>query len=345
MPYEVKKSDQCPESKPWACIKSGDGEVMGCHETEAAAQDQMAALMASEKSAVAAEARKKAGEARAERYDQLRSKAGRDLRLQERVPIGQARSAAFPARQMRASLEEYKGSDKYHLAGQATVFNKLYEMWDFFGPYEEYVGTGAADETLAADPDVAFLVNHRGLTMARTASDTMKLAATKEALEVDAWVNPKRTDVKDLVLAIDDGDITEMSFAFRIDEGWWSDDFMTFKIAKFDIHRGDVSAVNYGANPFTSIAARQQEILREIEYLPKGAQREVLRRLERYVHADFVRHVDETQTVTTSSDVTWTFPDQISAPPTRQRSEQEATLREIEAFMVAEGARRLATDG
>jgi len=48
MPYHVAKSGSCPPSKPWACLKDSDGEVMGCHADEAAATKQMAALYANE---------------------------------------------------------------------------------------------------------------------------------------------------------------------------------------------------------------------------------------------------------------------------------------------------------
>jgi HK97 family phage prohead protease len=152
-------------------------------------------------------------------------------------------------------------------------------MYDDFGPYEEVVATSAFSETLAAQPDVAFLVNHRGVTMARTTNDTLQLSLTGMGLQSDAWLNPKRQDVKDLVIAIEDRNIDQMSFAFRLDEGWWNDDFTQFKITKLDIDRGDVSAVNYGANPYTSIAARSLEILDDLEHLPAGAKRAALARL------------------------------------------------------------------
>lgn len=49
MPWHVARSDQCPASKPFAVIKDGTSEVEGCHESEDAAQRQMAALYASER--------------------------------------------------------------------------------------------------------------------------------------------------------------------------------------------------------------------------------------------------------------------------------------------------------
>jgi hypothetical protein len=99
-------------------------------------------------------------------------------------------------------------------------------------------------------------------------------------LQSRAFLNPERQDVKDLVHAIRDNDITEMSFAFRIDDGTWNDDFSEFRIRKVDLDRGDVSAVNYGANPYTSIAARSSELLRDLDRLPVGAARAALERLQ-----------------------------------------------------------------
>jgi hypothetical protein len=179
------------------------------------------------------------------------------------------RYLAFPA-EIRAETVERDGKSFYHVEGYATVFDRSYEMWDMFGPYEEEVAAGAADDTLAAKPDVVFLVNHRGLSLARTGgpwngnSSTLDLSADADGLRDLAWLNPERSEVKDLMLAIDDKIVTEQSFAFMIDEGWWNEDFTKFRIIRFDINRGDVSAVNYGANPYTSIAARQQEILTDL---------------------------------------------------------------------------------
>ena len=65
-----------------------------------------------------------------------------------------------------------------------------------FGPYEEIVAREAFTDTLAAEPDVAFLVNHKGVTMARTTNGSLELAMVSDGLGMDAWVNPKRTDVK-----------------------------------------------------------------------------------------------------------------------------------------------------
>jgi HK97 family phage prohead protease len=154
-------------------------------------------------------------------------------------------------------------------------------MWDQFGEYEEVIIAGAFDYTLATGPDVAFLVNHGGVTMARTTNGTLTLSADSVGLVTDAWLNPGRTDVSDLISAIEDGLINEMSFAFMIPNGGatWSDDFTRFEIRAADLDRGDVSAVNYGASPWTSIAARAREVLTHAGDVPEGMRRALAAKL------------------------------------------------------------------
>src|SRR5690348_9064457 len=81
------------------------------------------------------------------------------------------------------------GSGLVRLTGYASTFDQPYEMYDAFGPYTETVHRGAFDLTLALRPDVAYLSNHGGLTMARTKSGSMHLATDTRGLHVDALVN------------------------------------------------------------------------------------------------------------------------------------------------------------
>ncbi len=59
-----------------------------------------------------------------------------------------------------------------------------------------------------------------------------------------------------------------MSFAFRIVRGEWSPDYTQYRILEVDLDRGDVSAVNYGANPNTSISARAKQAIAAVDELP-----------------------------------------------------------------------------
>jgi len=193
-------------------------------------------------------------------------------------PSGQARMHRFPG-QIRATLINRDGRNFYQVEGYASVFNVEYEMWDAFGPYTESVAPDAFDKSLANGPDVAFLVNHKGVTMARTTNGTLDVYADDIGLGVRALLNAERQDVRDLASAINDRLIDQMSFAFILNEGEWNKDFDRFRISEADINRGDVSAVNYGASPYTSIEARASEWLADAERVSGPVAREAFIRL------------------------------------------------------------------
>ena len=44
MPWHIEKSAECPASRPWAVVKDDDGSIEGCHQSEAAADQQLTAL-------------------------------------------------------------------------------------------------------------------------------------------------------------------------------------------------------------------------------------------------------------------------------------------------------------
>lgn len=221
------------------------------------------------------------------RRESITDTSGTDVRRgRASVPldVGASRSLTFPAA-MRWALEKRDGAGPdeapwHHLSGVASVTETPYEMWDFFGPYVETVSASAFDESLSRRPDVAFLVNHTGLTMARTTAGTLVLSGGPQGLGTEVWLNPARADVADLAIAINDGCINQMSFAAMLEEGQWNDEFTEFTMTKLNLHCGDVSAVNYGANPNTSIAARANRLLAEMDRLPSGAAMAALRQLE-----------------------------------------------------------------
>lgn len=157
-------------------------------------------------------------------------------------------------------------SSGLRVASFASVTDTPYEMWDMFGPYTEVVELDAFDATLAAEPLVEFTLNHGaggGLPMAHTRNGTLTLQAIKDGDETGLWyeasVDDSRTDVADAVKAMDRGDLAESSFKFRIVRGQWSPDWTEYHIKEVDLDRGDVSAVNFGANPHTANPAMVQK--------------------------------------------------------------------------------------
>lgn len=227
--------------------------------------------------------RERAARARRESIEENSPADVRRARCSVPLDVGASRSLTFPA-VLRSSLEKREGAPDeapwHHLSGVASVTETPYEMWDMFGPYTETVSATAFDDSLSRRPDVAFLVNHGGLTMARTTNGTLLLSASPQGLGTEAWLNPARADVSDLAIAINDGCINQMSFAAMLEEGVWNDDYTEFRMTKLNLHCGDVSAVNYGANPATTIAARAHRFLDEMDRLPSGAAMAALRHLE-----------------------------------------------------------------
>lgn len=182
--------------------------------------------------------------------------------------------------QLRAKkVQRDDGMEWYQVEGYASAFEQGYEMYDFYGPYTEVVSKGAADATLAADPEVVFRFNHAGTPMASTRNARLELWADEQGLGQRAYLNPKRSDVQLLVQAIEDADVREQSFMFRITSGQWSPDYTEYRINAFDLERGDVGPVTFGANPHTSIAARSGEFLDLIPNLPPLLAREAYSRL------------------------------------------------------------------
>jgi HK97 family phage prohead protease len=181
-----------------------------------------------------------------------------DDRLAYRSPYRPAAAATPP---MRAELSVQRGTiagepdpGDVTIRGYATVYERTYEMWDMWGLYDEIVSAGAGELSLARNPDVKFLFNHRDMPMARTReAGTLQLAEDEHGLSSTAQPLMTLRVAREVTAGIEARLIDEMSFAFVIVRGEWSPDFMTYRIHEYDIHRGDTSAVTYGANPHTEI--------------------------------------------------------------------------------------------
>ena len=140
------------------------------------------------------------------------------------------------------------------LEGYASVFDKPYEVNG--GPngngWDEIVTRNAFQRTLSESPDVHLLINHDGLPLARTKSGTLRLGTDSTGLLVDADLDRRDPDVQGLEIKMARGDMDEMSFAFRVKKQSWSADDTVRSLDEISLHKGDVSVVNWGANPNTS---------------------------------------------------------------------------------------------
>ena len=161
----------------------------------------------------------------------------------------ESRSVPFRDVELRAAA----GGKDLNFSGYACVTDVGYDVSDWlYGDYTEFVRQGAFAKTLADGADVPFKLNHDGMTLARTASKTMQLSEDDTGLYVEARFDPRNPDVQKIQSAMERGDMDEMSFAFWVTRQAWSPDWLQRDILEVNLSKGDVSLVNYGANPNTA---------------------------------------------------------------------------------------------
>jgi len=121
------------------------------------------------------------------------------------------------------------------------------------GGWIETVDRRAFDVTLGANPDVHFLINHEGVTLARTKSGTLNLSTDRKGLLAEARIDRRDPMGQSLEVKMERGDLDEMSFAFRTVRQEWDADYTERSLLEVNIDKGDVSVVNNGANDKTRI--------------------------------------------------------------------------------------------
>ena len=248
MPYFI--SDEQDDCAGWATIKIDDDgtiETIGCHETMNDAVAQMIAVSLDE------------GIEPGGQYENAETTV---TATRDGEPVTMKRGQLSNVREVRqygisnVEVREEGDGGAVTFAGYASVFNHDYEVYDAFGAFTERLAPGAFTRTLQDAPDVMLLVNHQGLPLARTKSGTLRLAEDNIGLRVEAQLDPSDPDVQAVLPKMRRGDVDEMSFAFRVNEQQWSEDYSDRTITEVNLARGDVSIVSYGANPATVAALR-----------------------------------------------------------------------------------------
>ena len=156
-------------------------------------------------------------------------------------------------RRMPTSAMECRSADgMLTFRGVASSVESPYEM----GFYTETIKRGAFDKTLAGGPDVQLLINHEGLPLARTTNGSLRLFATDTGLEFEGRASEDDPDAARIASKIGSGLMDQCSFAFRAVQQTWDEDYTQRDIEEVSLDRGDVSIVNYGANPNTPVTVR-----------------------------------------------------------------------------------------
>jgi HK97 family phage prohead protease len=162
--------------------------------------------------------------------------------------------------ELRTIVPETGGRAK--ISGHAAVFNSLSEdLWGF----REKIAPGAFASALGKS-DIRALLNHDpNFVLGRTKSGTLRVQEDETGLAVE--IDPPETGwADDLLVSIGRGDISQMSFAFRVgEESWETVDGIDIRtILSFD-EIFDVSPVTYPAYPDTDVSLREGLDPRELD--------------------------------------------------------------------------------
>lgn len=159
------------------------------------------------------------------------------------------------------------------IVGHAAVFNTPSQL--IGGVFRELIKPGAFTEALKKS-DIRALVDHDSrLILGRTSAGTLRVSEddTGLAIEIDP---PDTTYARDLLVSMQRGDITAMSFSFIVgDDGQeWARDpdetgHWTRTIMRFD-QVFDVSPVTYPAYPEADCALRSLENAKRLAEAPKA---------------------------------------------------------------------------
>lgn len=155
-----------------------------------------------------------------------------------------------------AELRVSKEADKPVLRGHAAVFDQLSAD---LGGFREKIAKGAFLEAIAED-DVRALFNHdSNIVLGRNKAGTLRLSEDKTGLLVE--IDPPDTQAaRDLMVSIERGDISQMSFGFTVKLGgqvWEEQEDGSYIRTITEARLFDVSPVTFPAYPQTDIAVRE----------------------------------------------------------------------------------------
>ncbi len=151
-------------------------------------------------------------------------------------------------------VELRSGEDgRKRLIGYAALPNKRSEN---LGGFVEEIAPGAFAKVL--NDDVRALWNHDpNFVFGRTTADTLKITEDGFGLRTEA-LPPDVQWANDFIVSIERGDVTQMSFAFEVEEDEWSELEDGLWLRRIILVRRlyDVSYVTFPAYPQTSVTVR-----------------------------------------------------------------------------------------
>lgn len=161
---------------------------------------------------------------------------------------------------------------KKSIVGYAAVFNSPSEM--LYGSFREAILPGAFSQSLMENDIRALFDHNSGYVLGRNKAGTLSLTEDERGLRVE--IEPPDTQwAQDLLVSVERGDISQMSFGFNVRTEEWQHqaDGSELRVLKnIDLH--EVSIVAFPAYQQTSVNVRNltDEGLELAEILSKQAE-------------------------------------------------------------------------
>ena len=167
--------------------------------------------------------------------------------------------------------------DSYIVEGYASTFEPYVLWYDGDTEIREQIDPHAFDNADMAD--VIMQYDHQGRVFARVSNNTLDISTDDHGLKIRADLS-KTESARQLYEEIKSGMITQMSFAFSIQEDAYDKKEHLRTVTKIR-KLYDVSAVSIPANPGTEISARSfAEGVIEQERLERAAAEERERKIQ-----------------------------------------------------------------
>ncbi|WP_243120230.1 HK97 family phage prohead protease [Caloramator sp. E03] len=169
--------------------------------------------------------------------------------------MGQMERRTINLEELRVNNTKQDSDEVRVIEGHAAVFDKWSEELGLLVPFKEKVLKGAFKESIEKD-DIRALFNHdANFVLGRNKSGTLFLEEDEKGLKVRI-IPPDTQWARDLLVSIERGDISQMSFGFTVLEDRWGyqDGIDVRELVKVKLF--DVSPVTFPAYTETDVGVR-----------------------------------------------------------------------------------------
>lgn len=144
------------------------------------------------------------------------------------------------------------------IRGYAIRFNsKSVDLGGFY----EFIAPEAVDRTLSEGLDVRALVDHDSAkVIGRTRAGTLQLRKDSQGLRIEVEPDPDISYANDILRSVARGDVTGMSFGFRVIGDDWDYDEKTPIRTVTDMRISEVSIVTFPAYQATNVEVAQRSL-------------------------------------------------------------------------------------